>query len=477
MTMTTQKQLKTDYLVVGAGAMGMAFVDTLVEHTDADVIMLDRRHAPGGHWQDAYRFVCLHQPSANYGVNSTPLGQDRIESSGPEQGMYERSSGAAICSYFDQVMRERLLASGRVRFFPMCEYQGGGRFRSLLNGQLWSVDVRSKVVDATYQASRVPATDPPPFEVTPGVCCVPIGDLVKPSQPPAGYVIIGGGKTALDAICWLLDRGTDPDAIRWIRPRDAWVLNRAFFQPHESVLNTFKGTVLQLESIAASDSVEEAYDRLEQQGLMLRTDPDTRPAMMKGGTLSLAELEQLQRIRNVTRLGRVVRIEPDRIVLQDGSIDTSPDHLHMHCAAIGLSTNPPVSVFTDDQITLQCLSRVSLTLSAALIGFIEASARTTAEKNRLAIPNTLPDTPFDWIRTLTLGLVNEKSWQEQPDLRNWLDTSRLNLFRGLRNNSNAQAVAELQGRFMATIQPALARVSELSRSASPAERARIYTPG
>ena len=42
--------IETDYLVVGAGAAGMAFVDTLISECDAEVVMVDRRHAPGGHW-------------------------------------------------------------------------------------------------------------------------------------------------------------------------------------------------------------------------------------------------------------------------------------------------------------------------------------------------------------------------------------------------------------------------------------------
>jgi uncharacterized NAD(P)/FAD-binding protein YdhS len=74
-----QDQLETDYLVVGAGATGVAFVDSLIEHSDADVVIVERRHRAGGHWLDAYPFVQLHQPSATYGVNSTLLGLDRIE--------------------------------------------------------------------------------------------------------------------------------------------------------------------------------------------------------------------------------------------------------------------------------------------------------------------------------------------------------------------------------------------------------------
>ena len=66
------RELETDYLVVGAGASGMAFADTLVAHTGAEVVLVDRRHRPGGHWLDAYPFVRLHQPSAYYGVESRP---------------------------------------------------------------------------------------------------------------------------------------------------------------------------------------------------------------------------------------------------------------------------------------------------------------------------------------------------------------------------------------------------------------------
>src|SRR5213080_366429 len=71
-----------DYLVVGAGAMGMAFIDALIENADVSVIMVDRRHGVGGHWLDAYPFVRLHQASAFYGVASTVLGDGRIQPTG-----------------------------------------------------------------------------------------------------------------------------------------------------------------------------------------------------------------------------------------------------------------------------------------------------------------------------------------------------------------------------------------------------------
>jgi len=474
--MSRDVEIETDYLVVGAGALGMGFVDTLIEHSDADVVMIDRRHRPGGHWIDSYPFVQLHQPSMNYGVNSTSLGQDRVEPGGRDAGFYERAAGTEICGYFDEVMRHRLLPTGRVRFFPMCEYLGSRRFRSTLTGVETSVSVRRNVVDATYMASRVPATEPPPFEVAEGATCVPVGALTRVTEPAAGYVIIGGGKTAMDAGCWLLDQGTPPDAITWIRPRESWILNRAFFQPGEGVVPTFEGVVLELEAVAECDSIEEVYERLEERQVVFRIDRSVQPSMLKGATASLGELEQLRRIDNVVRLGHVERIGRDEITLEQGSIPTSADHLHIHCASAGLSDNPPKVIFADDVITLQAITRISLPLSTALIGFVEASRRTTAEKNRLCVPNPWPHTPFDWARHLLTGMRTEAEWQRAPDVLAWVEASRLNLVKGLDRDPDHAAVADLQGRFLTALFPALEKLDKLAALATPAERARMFEP-
>ncbi len=454
----------------------MGFVDTLIEHSDADVVMVDRRHRPGGHWLDSYPFVQLHQPSMNYGVNSTPLGKDRVEPGGRDAGFYERADGPEICGYFDEVMRYRMLASGRVRFFSMCEYLGARRFRSRLTGTQTDVLVRRRVVDATYMASRVPATDPPPFEVADGATCVPVGALTNVAKPAAGYVIIGGGKTAMDAACWLLDQGTPPDDITWIRPRESWILNRAFFQPGHGVVATFEGIVAELEAVAACDSIEQVYERLEERQVVLRIDPSVPPSMLKGATASLDELEQLRRIEKVVRLGHVERIDRDAITLEHGSIPTSPDHVHVHCASAGLSDNAPKPIFADDNITLQPITRVSLSLSAALSGFVEASGRTTAEKNRLCRPNPWPHTGFDWTRHLLTGMRTEMEWQGAADVLAWVDASRLNLVKNLDQAPDKAAVADLQRRFVTALFPALAKLDEFALHASPAERARMFKP-
>ena len=101
------RSLETDYLVVGAGAMGMAFTDALIEHSDVHVTLVDRRHSAGGHWQDAYSFVQLHQASLFYGVASTALGGGRLQTSGPEKGLQERARRSEIQAYYDDILYRR----------------------------------------------------------------------------------------------------------------------------------------------------------------------------------------------------------------------------------------------------------------------------------------------------------------------------------------------------------------------------------
>src|SRR5215472_14151347 len=169
----------------------MAFADSLIAESGADVVVVDRRHRPGGHWNSAYPFVRLHQPSAFYGVNSMVLGSDAIDSAGPNAGLYERATAPAICEYFSRVLDERLLPSGRVRFLAMTDYAGDMRAEhhvvSRLTGRRTAVVVRRKLVDGRFLESSVPSTHAPTFEVDPGVRFIPVNDLVNVADAGSGF--------------------------------------------------------------------------------------------------------------------------------------------------------------------------------------------------------------------------------------------------------------------------------------------------
>ena len=94
------KNFETDYFVIGAGAAAMAFADELLTTSDARILMVDRRDKPGGHWNDAYPFVRLHQPSAFYGVNSRELGNRTKDAVGFNKGLYNLASGAEVAGLF-----------------------------------------------------------------------------------------------------------------------------------------------------------------------------------------------------------------------------------------------------------------------------------------------------------------------------------------------------------------------------------------
>lgn len=70
-----KKNDECDYLIIGGGATGMAFSDTLLANskTPLKVIIVDQHNTPGGQWNDSYEFVQLHQPSSMYGVESKKL--------------------------------------------------------------------------------------------------------------------------------------------------------------------------------------------------------------------------------------------------------------------------------------------------------------------------------------------------------------------------------------------------------------------
>ena len=136
----SERVIEADYFIIGAGACAMAFVDELLTHSNSSIVMVDRRDNPGGHWNDAYPFVRLHQPSEFYGVNSRELGQYTKYVSGLNKGLYNLASGSEVLAYFDQVMQQRFLPSGRVQYFPMCNVKARtGLSRRLLGKamRLW----------------------------------------------------------------------------------------------------------------------------------------------------------------------------------------------------------------------------------------------------------------------------------------------------------------------------------------------------
>ena len=459
--------INTDYLVVGSGASGLAFVDALVAEADVEVTLIDRRRAPGGHWPHAYPFVRLHSPSAYYGVNSLPLGEDRIDRVGENAGYYERATGEEVCDYFAQVAL-RLTRTGRVRILTEHEHTGRGddgeQVRDVRTGVLHDVAVRRKVVDAHYLEASVPATHTAPFDVATGARVVAINDLPAAARSAFSYTVLGSGKTAVDACTWLLDNDVKPERIRWIRPRDAWFHHRADFQPLEQVGAIMEGISLDANAGAQAGNVDDLFDRLEASGRLVRIDRSWPATMYRGTMLGARELDAVRQIEDVVRLGHVRRIEGDRIVLEQGEARTGPEVLHVDCTALGLRNAPATPIFQPGRIVLQQVRHNSPAFNAALVGFVEAHRDDEPDKNLLCPPNPYASSIDDWPRMMSRTWRTEQQWLSDPDLVAWLAASRLNLLRALPDHLAEPPVMAAVERFLTHVGPAIKQLEQIDAS-------------
>jgi NAD(P)-binding Rossmann-like domain len=452
------RTIEADYLVVGAGAMGMAFTDALTDRADVRVAMVDRRHSVSGHWLEAYPFVRLHQSSAFYGVPSTLLGGGQLQQRGPEKGLQERASQSEICAYYAQML-ERMVSGGRVEFFPNCEYVGDHTVVSRISGARYEARHGCRIVDARYLAPSIPAEKPPPFGVAEGVRVLPVSDLARLEEAPSQYVVVGSGKTATDACIFLLSRGVDPDTICWVRPRDPWMMNRAVVQPDPAI---FLGMAADTMYAARSaTSLEDLFLRLEDAGIMLRIDTAVMPSMAKAPTLATWELEQLRTLENVVRRGHLETADRGKLTFADGSVAIADDVVVVHCAADGLKYPPMIPVWTREAIILQPIRAGFPCFGAALIGYVEATRDDDDEKNRLCQPSRYGNSMAEWVRMNVVGTRAVMAFSAEPDIKEWSNQVSLNPSRIPPGHARSAALDDARERLMTHTGPGLARLVEL----------------
>jgi hypothetical protein len=459
----TMRPLQTDYLVVGAGAMGMAFTDALIDHADVHVTLVDRRHAAGGHWEDAYPFVQLHQASLFYGVASTELGTGAVQQQGPETGLHERAHRSEIQRYYDDILHRRFVGTGRVTFLGGHEYHSDGPSHlvtSRVSGQTRPVEVRRRVVDATYLSPTVPATTPPPFAVDESARVIAIHELARLADTPRHYVIVGAGKTATDGIVWLLTNGVPSERIMWVRPREPWMLNRAVVQPDPAVALRLAADTMA--AAAAAESLDDLFLRLEAAGVMLRIDRDVMPTMAKTPTLAAWELELLRTVEHVIRLGHVRHVSRSEIILDHESVPLPPGALIVHCAASGLAYPPLVPLWQPDRIRLQTIRAGFPCFGAALTGYVEATRHDDRDRNRLCPPNMLSDNPADWARMQVRGTLASRAYGAESDIAAWANGCALNPARTQPAHHDEPAVRAAAQQLADVADRGLIRLAELA---------------
>ena len=401
---------ETDYLIIGAGAMGMAFADEIfTKRPKAKLTIVDRRTKPGGHWNNAYPFVGLHQPAAFYGVNSLVLGN----------GTTDLSSKSEILAYYEKVMT-KFEKSGRVEFLSQHNYLGEGKVTHLQHPEnITTYKINKRLVDATYMKVKVPSTHQPKYEVAKEVPLIPINDLVGKEDKWEKFYVIGNGKTGMDAVLFLLNKGVPENNIHWICPNQAWLFHREDLQ----VGQVAKVVLEQADILRTTKNVDEFFLAMEKSAGIVRLDKNTLPKKWRCATVSTPELEQLRRIKNLIEKGRVTSITNKEIVLQKGTVPYNGKALFVDCSANALSREKKVPFFSEGKITLQPILFCQQVFSAAVIARMELTNISDEKKNQL-VPIPHPEFKEDWPTTLALSIENLLLLHRHFPL--WMFRSRLN---------------------------------------------------
>ena len=296
--------------------------------------------------------------------------------------------------------------------------------------------------------------------MTDGAQVIPVNDLVSWEEAPSQYVVVGSGKTATDACVWLLQRGVDPDAICWVRPRDPWMLNRALIQPDPVIYLGMVADMMQ--SAAAASSLQDLFLRLEDAGTMLRIDRSVTPTMAKAPTLGAWELDLLRTIEHVVRRGHIDTVRRGRLDFADGSVAIADDALVVNCAADGLKMPPRVPIWGPEAITLQPIRAGFPCFGAALAGYVEATRTDDDVKNGLCAPSSYGNTLPDWAVMNVLGMRNSTSFGAEPDIKAWSDRVALNPSRIPPEYGASPELDEIVDRLRTHVPAGIARLAQLS---------------
>jgi hypothetical protein len=292
----------------------------------------------------------------------------------------------------------------------------------------------------------VPSQRDPDFKVTGGAHAVAVNLLPKVISEHKNFVVVGSGKTGMDAVLFLLTNGVDPERISWVMPSDAWMFSRFDVDPGRKFSDPItKYTIGLLQAVLEAQNYDDYFDKLVERNLVLQLDPSVKPGRWRCATFTPLELEQLRRVKNVVRKGYLESASPTEMTLSKGTHPTPEDAVFIDCAADGLPKVPIVPVFNGNRITLQTVRMCQQVYSAGFIGNVECNVHADeARKNELTQPVPLPYSDSDYLRCAIGNCVNMGIWLTEPAVVKWINDSRIDLFSPYLDFESEEGVANLQ---------------------------------
>ena len=481
----TMSKKVCDYLVIGGGATGMAFSDSLLQSskdTKPSVVVVDKHLTPGGQWHDSYNFVQLHQPSKGYGVESKRLEENVADKEN------HRAKRSEILQYYADVQREleskfdfEFIGGSSLDLAQLYEGSPSKKDYVITNdetGVSSTIHVRKRLVDARNLEPDLPVSTPPKFTFPSNISVVPVNDIVSNSsssdvslETKKHFVVVGGGKTGMDAVTHLLtEKNVLPENLLWVVPNEAWITAREKIgncidllytsaKLHDDATSNDSGdhvdekkeTETTTSTGIGTDFFQRGFIEWEKQGHIYRLDPSVVPTKFKDATLSLDELSLLKKaVPSMVRKGRIAEItKTGSMVFQDGSTMDLPfaveDTVFLHCSAgafhCSKSNQTPPPIFEQHRIVVQDIyGTPGFCFVGSMIGKLESlSGLSDDERNAMAQrpePSQEPVPPLGKSGGDVIGAVTEdhpfvqraqnlRMWMDQPELRDWVFENRL----------------------------------------------------
>jgi len=383
---TNDKNISCDYLVIGSGAASLAFIDTLLtELPDVKVILVDKHPAPGGHWNDAYDFVSLHQPSILYGVTSKQLEGNWLSCLLKEYTLpwKHHATKTQILAYFKSLV-DGWVGKGKVEYYNLCKYDftnedGIHKFYSLDGKKHFNVKVNIKLINAVLMEPIVPSIHPVDIPIEEGITLSSPNDVFRineiglRSDDKRRFLVLGCGKTGTDTILYLQRKmGVDPDHITWIISNDVWCLKDMFPSDYATALIEFDG------------DKEKTNLALEERGCFIRLDESVLPTQFRFAVTTNEDIVTLRKVKKVIRRGRVASIcrhANQDIFVQFGSdqnpltVSSAYENIIVDCCSPGpFNGNTIRDIFiSENEMNLAHIFAPPISLSMSCLAMLEAA--------------------------------------------------------------------------------------------------------
>ncbi|MEM7327267.1 MAG: hypothetical protein AAF437_00930 [Pseudomonadota bacterium] len=334
--------------------------------------------------------------------------------------------GADLDDYCRLILNRRMIPTGRVQVIEKGACENSDAIRLARPDRRALSSDRPKIV----LTDQLPTSTHRPFiscfSTAPGIKVIQsfahLSEHYLQSSAIENFCILGAGWKGIEAAIALLDAGLPHDKICWVKSREPWVLAApapSATPPHSQLATT--SLQANLTAMAHAQTQDDLCFRLEEAGMLMRLSEHQAPSYFLPHVVSRKDAHRLRAIARVIRKGHVHAISKIGMVLTRGIAPMPDKTLYIDCTGRGDASRAPNLVFQPGKINLAEIRLCHPSFSAAMIGAIACSNQSDAELNKMCVPISgkgIAD------RLLT-SILNHHAWLRSPDLRRWLEKSRL----------------------------------------------------